>query len=934
MKKHLLVSLYALLCSVVPALAYNVQINVDHAANVEVTTGNGATTLSLSDGTKSFELSSSESPLAIKALGSATVSQVTKETNGITQQVTASGDGVYRVGIDGDMTVNIVTSASVAPDKTYNVFFSPSILGAVSVSCNGEKTVIIDYAYYSFPADADLVIAPEEGYEITGVSKLFSTVTDNGDGTWTVKNDTDYASVTVNVVEKGIHFDVDVNAPSNVSIVATLEEASEVNVGTTLGDSEFKDAVTKTIELSGVGPYQATTPEGTLYLNFYSQGTIKGITRVSADGTATALIQSAYVGWRSEVSEGDTFVVDVTGPTVDVTFLGDRGLDVSDFVVSSGANVIDVTAENPTAGLHVGETITVAGANGVEATGLWGLESTCRQSSSNLKVVSTTILGSGYIYLYGYSKSDTEIVVDNAAAVTITGGAGFGERITVTNGVNKVENPQNPLKIAPADGYRIESVYLDGVPVALNTDGTCNAELSAKGTLVVFTAELPKPLPITFSVVGTEDNPGSRLIITKDGDPVEFTQLMAVSPGIEITVGVQPGWLIKDFSLSSGEKFSYDESTGIYTFAPRKATTVSIVVEKWVAAEGNALVVFTPDNYLRVDAILLDDEGKEAGWLKSGINEVKIGSTVQVKAFGSKSVLEKVLVNGNAIEISADGKSASFTVEGETALDVTTGTLCAISGYKSSNPTNYSPIGYIYINEPGQLTANVAVGSTFTILPTPARCYKFDGFKFIYPEEFKAQIGDEIKDSYTVTIPEGVDDIVLEGIFSPSGEGTVFTVRGDNCFVDSWDNISDDFRVYVDYNGELLGEVNAFEGETFTLRVSGRSQGKIETYCLYHYKQRRISPDYVVNSEDASPDNVIYVSAYISTTSGVEGLHEDSALSYDRAGKILHAPADVKVFSTSGRLVLSAGAGEISLDTLPAGVYIATSGSSTIKIVK
>ena len=60
----------------------------------------------------------------------------------------------------------------------------------------------------------------------------------------------------------------------------------------------------------------------------------------------------------------------------------------------------------------------------------------------------------------------------------------------------------------------------------------------------------------------------------------------------------------------------------------------------------------------------------------------------------------------------------------------------------------------------------------------------------------------------------------------------------------------------------------------------------------------------------------------------------DGELSYDHASKILTAPAAVKVFSTSGRLVLTAEAGEVSLETLPAGMYIATTGSSTIKIVK
>ncbi len=916
MKKNFLLLLFAALLGVVSASADMVRINVDNAANVIVTTANGANTLTLVDGMNSFDLSTSDNPLAVQAADGAEIVEVTKNN----EPVMASGYGtpVYRMAIE-PMMVNITTSGSTV-EKNYNIWFQPTFLGSISVTCNGEKTVIADQQYYQFPADAELVIAPEEGYEIVSVSA--DSATDNGNGTWTVKNSRDYGYVDVKVAEKGIHFTAEVNVAANIAIIATLQE-----------DSGSGDAVVKEIDLSGNGPYDGTAPDGTLYLNFWpaAGGTINSITRVAADGSVTALVNSAYVGWRSTVAEGDNFIFDVTGPEVELTFAGARGFSVSDFVINTGKTKLNVTTENPTAKVRVGETIAVAGANGTTLSGLYAAATTCETLFDKYGVTFAKVTGAGSVSLYGMTKTGMDISVDNASAVTVTGGAGNGAAISLTTGTNTIESVQNPLKIAATAGYRIESVYADGVSLAPNADGTYNAELLQDGTVVIFTAELPKPLPITFSVTGD----ASKLIITKDGQTVEFSEMLEIQPGTEITVGVQEGWLIKELSLTGNESVTYDEETGIYTFAPRHATTVIINVEKWVAAPGNALVTFTTD-MPRVSAFLYDAEGERIGSLKVGINEVKIGSQVTVQIFGDL-YLKEVLVNGKALDIAVDAKTATFTVEGETTLEVSTYELCHISGYKTSNPDNHSFLGYIYINEVGQSSASVPAGGSFTVLPTPERGYKFAGFSFVYPEEIKDQIGDEIKDSYTITVPDGVNSIIFEGKFESDNGEVVYTVRGSNCFVDSWENISDDYIVYINVDGALLIEYNAFEGDTVHLATTGRDASKpakIETYCLYYHNQKPISADYVVNPEDANADNVIYVSAYINTQTGVEGVTVDGELSYDHASKILTAPAAVKVFSTSGRLVLTAEAGEVSLETLPAGMYIATTGSSTIKIVK
>ena len=106
MGKKLLFTLLAFILPVAAALADNVMIDVDNAANVEVTYGSG-TPLSLESGMNRITtLTAADSPLTIRPASGATIESVTLNNS---ETLSPSGDGAYRVAIS-NMMLQIVTS--------------------------------------------------------------------------------------------------------------------------------------------------------------------------------------------------------------------------------------------------------------------------------------------------------------------------------------------------------------------------------------------------------------------------------------------------------------------------------------------------------------------------------------------------------------------------------------------------------------------------------------------------------------------------------------------------------------------------------------------------------------------------------------------------------------------------------------------------------
>ncbi len=925
MRKNLLLMLFAIIFGVATATAETVNINVDRASNVSVTYGYSGAKLTLVDGSNTFNLTSADNPLTIAAANGAEIKSVTVDGS----EIYPAGDGAYRTAIS-DMTVDIDTGADAPVEiRDYQTWFNVNPLGSISVSYD-DATVIIDQEqYYTLPGK-EVKIAPLAGYKITGVNYEIdweNKAVDNGDGTWTITPAKDYGFVTVEVSEEGIEFGVDVNLGSNVQLIAWTDAEC----------SWEKPETSKVLTLYGSGPYTTVAPKDVYAVDFYpvQGGTIRSIKRIFANGKTEDLVYSDWVGWRAFVNEGDTFVIDAVGPEVDVTFAVLRSArTLDDFVFTVEGKNLGVTKDNATVGIHAGSIVSVAGAKGTALSGLYATEAG-NMIVSEGSIQSFMVTKEGTVYVQGDAISDITLTIDNAAAVVITDKNGYGDVLTLTDGTNKLTAVSNPLSIVAAADYEIVSVVLDGMPVDAKSDGTYTAAVETGSTLVITTKEKQKAVPVTVSVIGDY----TRLKVTNDDKEATLTAettVLAAMPGTTLTFAPTMGYLIKDFQAGTGLYADYNEETELWEVNVNAAGALSIEVVEWVAAEGNALLTYSCDNS-KVSALTYFPNGERDSILQQGVNELAKGSTVKFVSYGDVR-LKSVKVNGSDIELDADNKGATYTVSEDATIDVTTyiEQFCTISGYQVSDPVTHSTIGYIYINEEGNSSYRAKSGETVTIIPVAAPGYKFNGFTWSYPENIIELISTTAP--YTLVVPEGVDNIMVQGAFVADEEHKSYTINMQRCYVDGLEyaNLSSvAFTTVITPQGFEGTQVVVLEGSEVELQCYVADDSYVcQWFCLYTDARTKVPQKYVVNGEHADEYGVIRLSAYV--TSGNVGVDEvaGDALAYNAAAHLLTAPAEARVFSLGGQLMTTLPAGENSLESLAEGIYIVVCEGQTIKIVR
>ncbi|MDE6120329.1 MAG: T9SS type A sorting domain-containing protein, partial [Muribaculaceae bacterium] len=142
-------------------------------------------------------------------------------------------------------------------------------------------------------------------------------------------------------------------------------------------------------------------------------------------------------------------------------------------------------------------------------------------------------------------------------------------------------------------------------------------------------------------------------------------------------------------------------------------------------------------------------------------------------------------------------------------------------------------------------------------------------------------------------------------------------------------------------DGSLVPEVAVMAEETVRLEISVATQEIANNYEVYGFclmdgfPNAIIPADYVVRPEDADNEDVIWINGLMKAkNSGIGSVVDNGSLSYDAASMTVTAPAEIRIYNVSGRLVLSSGEGTVSMATLPRGVYVAVSGDTTLKIVK
>ena len=929
MGKKLLFTLLAFILPVAAALADNVMIDVDNAANVEVTYGSG-TPLSLESGMNRITtLTSADNPLTIRPASGATIESVTLNNS---ETLSPSGDGAYRVAIS-NMMLQIVTSGSGSPSvPKYNTYFStpPESFGTFCFKYDDVTTVVDAGIYYQLPAQ-EITLAPMEGYMLNNVVYdpmwTGNQAKQNEDGTWTFTPVFEAGRVEVSVVEAGIPFNLEIGLKENVQIVAWLDQ-----------DCDWETSKYKILEPKGYGPsYTCVAPEGTYALDFYpvEGGEIKSIFRKNAYGVKTELTKSDYSGWRTSLSEGETYIIDAQGPEVDLMVLsGTQEIKSDQFVVSIDGTVIPFTDGNTSIKAHAGDIVTVSGAKGVLLT---ALTPDCGETVQGWSPVQTfQITKSGLLLCYGRALEGEVIYVNNANAVVVTDRAGYGSKLTLEDAENFMESVNNPLSIAAADGYLIKSVILNGETLEENANGTYTAEVTEGSALVITTAEKPSAYAITVGVAGEYE----WLTVTNDGEAVTLTaeaNTIQALPGSLLTFAPVKGYLVDSFSADGQLTVNKVEDTDLWTVYVNGPGSISVEMHKWVAAENNVLIDYSVnDGFYAPAAVVLDQNGNWYATLNRGLNEIPKGMSIDL-SFSGGFILAEVLYNGKPMQTSDDNRDCRFTVEeeGDVKVAVSRDGLVYVAGWTTVDNVNHAIIGDVNINKLGQTSYYGKAGETITLIPVASPGYKFAGFTYTFPEEILPLISKE--EPYTVTIPEDVTSFAVQASFVKDEEHPSYLIHTYQCYLNGYEvsNLSSSaFVMMLLPDGTETNDALVEEGQTvhFLCYVANEMM-QCEHFCLYTSPRTVIAQDYVVNGADANVEGTIEISAVVTVGNAVEGVDAEKT-GYDKASCTLTVEEPARIYTMSGQLVKTVEAGSTDLSDLAEGMYVVVTPSSSMKIAR
>lgn len=960
MKRNLLMLLFAMLIGAFTTKAADVSftVDIDNASSAEVIVGYSPfdPAITLQNGVNTVS-GPSDGAVFVKPLNGAELT-VTANDN----PLNLSGGGWYNTGIKDGLVLKIVSGTEVGGGdevKKINTYFNVNPAGTVTLT-TGSETFDITAATYDLPADEYAVVAPKEGYVISDFSTYFiSDYTKNDDGTWSFKP-ADYGMVNITTKVVGLDFNVDINVADNVFINAYDENGEDLGL----------------VNLEGYeAPFLCTAPKATKVLGFTAPegGEITSIQRIEANGTITNLSGSGQGGWRSNFAAGDVYKIEAIGPECEITFSAmDESyapIDMKHFVVKAGDKTLDLTGTDyPKGVVRVGDILSISAGKSYKLKENAAITAYCCTPIVTEGAERTMMVNKGgSITIFAETITDMFIDVDNAAAVTVKGGNGNGEALTLVDGSNKLTTVANPLRIEATEGYEIVSLTLDGeTQEAVN--GYYIVALEAGSTIGITTRKLPESFPVSIFAIG--DGAIENLIIRQDGEIVDYpNEFLVVKPGSQITIQAAFGYVLNNLSDPQGNSFEENEDTHVWTVTFTK--TASLITADFKApAEGNAFVGFSTDNELYVAAYLYDKDGNRLSeppsLTRNQTTEVPIGSQVCVNIYGSYYDLNTVTVNGVALEFEDGTKELEyFTIEGRTVIEVTTKeieqkvTVAGDEAIETAVGTG-AVLGTIYINKVGQRSAQLKGGDKFTVIPVPTKGYKFESFIFdLRTTEGLSDnlpVSEPVDGAYEFTLPLNATYLFIKGVFVIDNEKPSYMVEGNNLYDDAEDaletkligliRICDPELKPADYadgsHGEGLINVFGYEGEEFELLFwQNLDEFPVDKYYLYSYclmnkPEVLVTTPYKVNPKDVRDNNIISISAIVKERdSSVETIAAaDATLHYDHATATVTSATDVRVYTLDGKLVKQLPAGEGSLESLASGVYVIVNGKEMVKIAK
>lgn len=965
MRKNLLLMFLAVFVGMFTAKATtSVIINVDKAANVTVQTNYGyGETLQLTDGMNKLDLDDgADSPLIIKANPGAEIVSVTKNES---ETINPGGDGSYTVRFyTAGIKIDIVTTGegqggTVAKDITMDFFASGEGISGKPFTVTYEKDSEWvtpekgSMGYMLIPENAKVKITPDKAYKITGCSVPNSSVTLNGsvqeDGSYVFDNNVpDYYRVQVNMEldASAIRFSLTVDYAPNVSCFLENQREGEWEYLTV-----YDNVKTNFVIVDSQNPLEFIPAEGAEILQVLKNGEPQIATGWGGSN-----------GWVFVVENGDEFTVTTKGAPTTVAIEAPEGnapLDAYFFTKADGTSV-------PLSGMsadfegNLGETVVVKARPGSTLSYIMSSNGGYTNMLDNFRIVAGADKTNPAKYqIYGTRNVNGVVInVDNAQRVSVTQEGGRGEALQLQNGKNEFAfaDIKNALAIDATEGNQMVAVSVNGDNVNVSSNGHYMVE-AAEGDWIEITSR-PNPVDATLSFTFNEGADLSWLAATSEGQSVKLANPMTVKSYTTLMITAADGYILENLTCDTEGVTVTKAEKGYEVYiasASVTAATISATLKEIQATEGNSIVVANGDELL---VRFWEMTGKEGTFVKklenNRVNEVKSGNWVQVFCKDTQSEFAYVKVNGADIELISNEEGLKRTawveVNGRTVIDTKVVTPCQATTTPTYDEVKHIQSGNVYIEIDGQKYTNVTVseGQTVKLVAEPATGYVFDHFEKFYSLTMAADGIVLDGDTYTFTESDVAENFILfKGVFKEDENAKVYAIRGSSAWIVDENNqlvpgTTAMGNVVIQLaDGSYSRETTALEGQTVKLQIQVFDQETVDKYevagfCLMSgFPDAAIPANYEVSAKDADAEGVIWISGLMREKgSAVDSAMADTDLSYNRLNMAVTAAAPVRIYNINGQLLISAEAGEVSVETLPQGVYMAVSGNKQIKFVK
>lgn len=970
MKSKILLTLFIALLGVVASKATTVNITVDKAVNVTVQGNNGYGDLyTLQDGANAFEIDpSAQNPLLITPTEGAEIVKIIANGN----EAFASGDGTYRIGIGGpSFDIDITTSGNgssstpVAKSSNFNIYVSgDGVTGApytLYVKKNGEWTEpeAGDFGMkYKVEENAEMKITPVAPYEIESVTIQNQSapleVTREDDGSIVFLNTIpDYYNLMLNMKlsDSAIRFSVQVDYPRN--IVAYLEwqrNGSHDWEVLTLNSGVNTFAI-----LDDANPLEFMAVAGGEILQVTCNGEV--VNPIGWEGTG---------GYLISVANGDAFTVTTRGPEIEmlVSAASSSTADLSAYYFTkSDGTELQLSGRQTTITGNQGEYVYVSprpgttydmvlGSNGAE---------TDRNTWKDWFRITPGLDGVNPASVELYGSRDVNGVVldiDNADRISIVQEGGRGDALALTSGKNSFDpsSIKNALAISATEGNQILSVTLDGNPVAVNAQGVYLVSVAEGNYVQVKSRKSPVETAISFEF--NEGADMSRIKLMVDGTEVPSISPLNVKTYSTITLSAAAGYVIDNLSCDE-PSLLISNAEGVYTIevssADINAATIALSISEIAPAEGNAIVIPNGDPmFIRYTEVYFDTETNSYSRVKvlenNTVNEVKIGNFIQIYRIDGQTEYRYVTVNGETLD-NISSRALYVEIEGRTTIEAEVYSPTYTYSTESYDDQKFIVSGKLEFEVNGTRTSYFYAepGMTVKIVPIPSTGYVFDHAELFYPTTMASE-GFAIEgDTYTFTEEDCQNEFLLfKGVFNVDQEEKVYVLRGSTAWiVDENGNLSETSSsaagnvVFSMGDGTYSREYTGIAGEVVKLEISVTDPEifalyQVAGFCLMDgFPNSLVSDPYTINPDDANADGIIWICGLMTAKSdAIDGVAAGEGLRYDAAVGKIFSEGGVKVFNVNGSLLIDSTADETSVDSLAKGLYIAVSGSKTIKFVK